>query len=518
MTDAEETGWPTYRGATPRLAGRRGRDHPLRRRSPAGPGRAAGGRRRAARPRDPASAHAASPVLGRPPSLATGHGHGRAALSSTTASPRTRASRTARSARSTRVPTASASASTWRCPDDDEFGIYAELRADGITDYVALPLGGDRRQAACQQLGDRRPGGFTTEDLVRINDLLPGAVDGGRDPPQPPDRQEPARDLCRRARRRARCWPARSPAAAAAHRQRRDLELRPPGLHRRSRSCWPRDDVIALLNDYFDTMAKPVEEHGGEILKFIGDAMLAIFPLDKADACERALRRRSRRADGMAALNGRRIERGQRALGFGLALHVGDVMYGNIGSRTRLDFTVIGPAVNVAARLESLTKELRRARCWSRARSPASARMQGRQLDASRRLPAAWRRRAASRSSACPKRPDACAPAPARGPGLRPRAAPQGQAARGPAGRDAATARGSMRSSTSAPTRASMRAPPARGGLARADPLDRAAGRSCMQASSPAAAADPAWRIAPAMALGRTAGQGPCSRCRTRAT
>ncbi len=55
-----------------------------------------------------------------------------------------------------------------------------------------------------------------------------------------------------------------------------------------------------------------------------------------------------------------RIERGQRALGFGLALHVGDVMYGNIGSRTRLDFTVIGPAVNVASRLESLTKELRR--------------------------------------------------------------------------------------------------------------------------------------------------------------
>jgi adenylate cyclase len=123
---------------------------------------------------------------------------------------------------------------------------------------------------------------------------------------------------------------------------------------------WPRDDVIALLNEYFDTMAKPVEEHGGEILKFIGDAMLAVFPVDQENACARALQAAREARAGMAELNRIRIERGQRALGFGLALHVGDVMYGNIGSRSRLDFTVIGPAVNVASRLESLTKELRR--------------------------------------------------------------------------------------------------------------------------------------------------------------
>jgi adenylate cyclase len=123
---------------------------------------------------------------------------------------------------------------------------------------------------------------------------------------------------------------------------------------------WPRDDVINLLNDYFDTMATPVERHGGEVLKFIGDALLAIFPLENDDACGDALRAALEARRGMRALNAARVERGQAMLGFGLALHVGDVMYGNIGSKTRLDFTVIGPAVNVTSRLENLTKELRR--------------------------------------------------------------------------------------------------------------------------------------------------------------
>jgi adenylate cyclase len=123
---------------------------------------------------------------------------------------------------------------------------------------------------------------------------------------------------------------------------------------------WPRDDVITLLNEYFDTMAEPVERLGGEILKFIGDSLLAIFPLEDEDACGNALRAALEARRGMRAYNVTRRARGQEALGFGLALHVGDVMYGNIGSRDRLDFTVIGPAVNVASRLEGLSKDLRR--------------------------------------------------------------------------------------------------------------------------------------------------------------
>ena len=115
---------------------------------------------------------------------------------------------------------------------------------------------------------------------------------------------------------------------------------------------WPRDDVIAMLNDYFDALSDPIERHGGEILKFMGDGVLAIFPGDAAaagravvDICK-----------AMASFNAAREAHGAGALGFGVGVNYGDVMYGNIGSRNRLDFTVIGPAVNVAARLEALTK------------------------------------------------------------------------------------------------------------------------------------------------------------------
>ena len=123
---------------------------------------------------------------------------------------------------------------------------------------------------------------------------------------------------------------------------------------------WPRDDVIALLNAYFDAMSLPIEENGGEILKFIGDGMLAIFPLGVPNAHERAFRAVIGARAGMAALNAARTGAGQDALGYGIGIHVGDVMYGNIGSRARLDFTVIGPAVNIASRLESLTKQVGR--------------------------------------------------------------------------------------------------------------------------------------------------------------
>lgn len=115
---------------------------------------------------------------------------------------------------------------------------------------------------------------------------------------------------------------------------------------------WPRDDVIALLNDYFDALSEPIEKHGGEILKFMGDGLLAIFP-DDAGAATRAVADICR---SMAALNLARQASGQDPLGYGVGVNFGDVMYGNIGSRTRLDFTVIGPAVNIAPRLEALTK------------------------------------------------------------------------------------------------------------------------------------------------------------------
>jgi adenylate cyclase len=125
-----------------------------------------------------------------------------------------------------------------------------------------------------------------------------------------------------------------------------------------------RDKVIALLNDYFETMVEVVAAKGGEALKFMGDGMLAIFELgaleDPADRCAAALRAARAAAEKIATRNLLRRAAHDPEIEFGLALHLGEVSYGNIGAPTRLDFTVIGPAVNQASRLEKLGHELRR--------------------------------------------------------------------------------------------------------------------------------------------------------------
>lgn len=132
----------------------------------------------------------------------------------------------------------------------------------------------------------------------------------------------------------------------------------------------PREELIALLNNYFEIQGNAVEQAGGEILKFIGDGMLALWPLDGEgpDAVARtALEAAQAAIAGMRALNAERADWGQPWLGCGIALHVGDVMYGNIGAPDRLDFTVIGPAVNLASRIEGLCQPLGRQLLTSRA-------------------------------------------------------------------------------------------------------------------------------------------------------
>jgi adenylate cyclase len=126
----------------------------------------------------------------------------------------------------------------------------------------------------------------------------------------------------------------------------------------------PRDRVIGLLNDYFETMVEVVTAEGGEALKFMGDGMLAIFELgateDPAGRCGAALKAAAAAAEKIASRNLERSAAGDPEIHFGLALHLGEVSYGNIGAPTRLDFTVIGPAVNHASRLEKLGHELGR--------------------------------------------------------------------------------------------------------------------------------------------------------------
>lgn len=240
----------------------------------------------------------------------------------------------------------------------NEYGIYADLREQGYTDYVALPIQfTDGRRHATSWSTDQ-PGGFSTADLVEINDILPVlalAVEIRAN-------RRITKNLLntyvgQHAGERILSGDIRRGSGATVRAAIWNCDLR--GFTRISEQ-WPRDEVIHWLNEYFDVMAAPVEAHGGEVLKFVGDGMLAIFRLDSPEACHKALQAAVEARRGMKELNARRIERGSFELGFGVALHVGDVMYGNIGTSTRLDFTVIGPAVNVASRMQTLTKELRR--------------------------------------------------------------------------------------------------------------------------------------------------------------
>jgi adenylate cyclase len=126
----------------------------------------------------------------------------------------------------------------------------------------------------------------------------------------------------------------------------------------------PAEIVVEILNRYFDCQVTAIRGHGGEVLKFMGDGLLAVFPIDEyvgdaAHVCARVLEAaREARAsvDALAHPVGDVTERFR----FGVALHVGNILYGNIGGGNRLDFTCIGPAVNLAARMEKIAGRLGR--------------------------------------------------------------------------------------------------------------------------------------------------------------
>ena len=125
----------------------------------------------------------------------------------------------------------------------------------------------------------------------------------------------------------------------------------------------PPAAVITALDGWFDCIGGAVHAFGGEVLKFIGDGVLAIFPVigeSPGAACDAALRAVSSARAGMAHLDTVRREQGLPPLGFGVALHLGEILWGNVGAADRLDFTAIGPAVNLVSRLEGLCRPLDR--------------------------------------------------------------------------------------------------------------------------------------------------------------
>jgi len=129
-------------------------------------------------------------------------------------------------------------------------------------------------------------------------------------------------------------------------------------------------ELIVLLDDYFNCMVQPIVARDGEVLKFMGDGMLAAFAVvldDRAEVCAAALAAAEEVLARVEALNIERRNAGQTATALDISLHIGRVLYGNVGSDTRLDFTVIGPAVNEASRIEALCEPLGQALLVSQA-------------------------------------------------------------------------------------------------------------------------------------------------------
>jgi adenylate cyclase len=120
--------------------------------------------------------------------------------------------------------------------------------------------------------------------------------------------------------------------------------------------------LVELLNAIFETLTASLRRRGGQVLKFLGDGMLAIFPCEEAreKICSEALAAAAEAMQALDRLNAERLEAGKPVAAVDLALHLGEVLYGNVGAVDRLDFTVIGPAVNEVARIETLCEPLGR--------------------------------------------------------------------------------------------------------------------------------------------------------------
>ena len=241
------------------------------------------------------------------------------------------------------------------CPLD--FPILEELRAEGVTDYLASPLfftDGTIHVLTCTT---RETGGFTDAQIAGIEAII-----------TPLARVAEVRALRRMASMLLDTYVGHDAGERilAGHIRRGDIEeihaaiwlsdMR--GFTALADSLPPRV-MIDLLNRYFDCQVPVILEHGAEVLKFMGDGLLAIFAIadNESEVCERALAAARQVRVNIAAL----ASSAMPGLRFGLALHIGDVLYGNIGSGNRLDFTCIGPAVNCAARIEKLTSQLGRA-------------------------------------------------------------------------------------------------------------------------------------------------------------
>ena len=246
--------------------------------------------------------------------------------------------------------------------DNREYPLLSKLRNSGVTDYLALALNRTYRRFPVVTWATDRPSGFTEAEIAELEEINPAL----------------ALIVDRRAIRwitdnlldtylgplagqRVLAGQIRRAVGERLHAVIMITDMR--GFTALS-DRQPGEEVIKLLDDYFDAIVTPVEARKGETLKFMGDGVLSIFPAadagDFPEASAQALEAALEGLDRLGIANKARRETDRPEIRCGIGLHVGEVIFGNVGAATRLDFTVVGPAVNLASRIEGLTKQLLR--------------------------------------------------------------------------------------------------------------------------------------------------------------
>jgi adenylate cyclase len=242
-----------------------------------------------------------------------------------------------------------------------DFPILEDLRAEGQTDYFALAYHFDERttigemDSVLTRWSTAAREGFSEDDLEALRSLVPALALAVK-----------AYSLGRVANSLVEAYLGRDAGRRVlqGHISRGRAEMINAvlwfsdmrGYTSISENTSP-DQIIPLLNDYAEAVISAIHGASGDVLKLMGDGTLAIFKADTAaEACRCALQAEADLRDRVAALNSRRQEQNQPVTSIYLGLHIGDVFYGNIGSRERIDFTVIGPAVNEVARIAAMCR------------------------------------------------------------------------------------------------------------------------------------------------------------------
>lgn len=236
--------------------------------------------------------------------------------------------------------------------------LLVELSADGVTGYLALPLTFSTGRHSVITFATKRAKGFTRAHVTRLTSILP--------PLRAVLEIHATREI---AANLLNIYVGRQAASRVLEGQIRrgsgeriDAVILVADMRNFTRlsNQLAGEAMIELLNEFFEHFVEPIHSHGGEVLKFLGDGLIAIFSIatcgGQGPASECALEVARSALVSLDNLNTRRAERGDAPIGVGVALHAGQVIYGNVGAADRLDFTAIGPAVNLTTRLESLTK------------------------------------------------------------------------------------------------------------------------------------------------------------------